>query len=153
MFSNSFLFVVIYKRNTQWILGMLLDFRKTEHTRLVARIFLRFSQVSQHPACLDHSIQTRESIWYFLNNADAIETLRFVFCRDYDPPTDKPHFTSHAIKATLDYLTGCHGGSNTLVSILCRNKVFMLFSLIVAVAVGSVGVVCCCCCFFCGNGL
>ena len=38
-------------------LGMLLD--------LVC--CLRFSQVSQHPACLDHSIQTREYIWYFLN--------------------------------------------------------------------------------------
>ena len=29
--------------------------------------FSRFSQVSQHPACLDHSIPTRESIWYFLH--------------------------------------------------------------------------------------
>ena len=56
--------------------------------------------------------------------------------RDYDPPTDKPHFTSHAIKATLEYLTGCHGGSsNTLVSILCKRKVFVL--LIVLIVRGS----------------
>ena len=26
-----------------------LDFRKAKNTRLVARVFLRFSQVSQHP--------------------------------------------------------------------------------------------------------
>ncbi|CAB3982970.1 serine- kinase ATM [Paramuricea clavata] len=45
------------------------------------------------------------------------------FIRDYDPPTEQPHFTSHAIKATLDYLTKCHDGSNnTLVSILCKRK-------------------------------
>ncbi|XP_028397502.1 serine-protein kinase ATM-like [Dendronephthya gigantea] len=44
------------------------------------------------------------------------------FIRDYDPPTERPHFTSHAINATLDYLTNCHDGSNTLVSILCKRK-------------------------------
>ena len=37
---------------------MLLDFRKAKNTRLAARVFLRFSQVSQHPACLDQSIQS-----------------------------------------------------------------------------------------------
>ena len=37
-------------------LGMLLDFRKPKKTRLTARVFLRFSQVSQHPACLDRNI-------------------------------------------------------------------------------------------------
>ena len=37
-------------------------FRKAKNTCLAACVFLRFSQVSQHPACLDHSIQTRESI-------------------------------------------------------------------------------------------
>ena len=45
---------------------------KTLTKRLMC--FLRFSQVSQHPTCLDHSIQTRESIWYFLN-----ETLKLMF--------------------------------------------------------------------------
>ena len=48
-------------------LGMLLDFRKAKTTRLVARVFLRFSQISQHPACLDHSIQTRKTIWSFFS--------------------------------------------------------------------------------------
>ena len=46
-------------------LGMLLDFRKAKNTRLAARVFLRFSQVSQHPACLDHFFQTRKTIRYF----------------------------------------------------------------------------------------
>ena len=31
------------------IFGMLLDFRKTKNTRIAARVFLRFSTVSQHP--------------------------------------------------------------------------------------------------------
>ena len=48
-------------------LRMLLDFGKAKNTPQVAHVFLRFSQVSQYPACLDHSIQTRESIWYYLN--------------------------------------------------------------------------------------
>ena len=30
-------------------LGMLLEFRKAKNTHLAARVFLRFSQVSQHP--------------------------------------------------------------------------------------------------------
>ena len=41
---------------------MLLDFRKAKNTRLAAHVFLRFSQVSQHPGCLDHVIQTRKTI-------------------------------------------------------------------------------------------
>ena len=48
-------------------LRMLLYFGKAKNTPQVAHIFLCFSQVSQHPAGLDHSIQTRESIWYYLN--------------------------------------------------------------------------------------
>ena len=32
-----------------------------KNTRLAARVFLRFSQASQRPACLDHSIQTSAS--------------------------------------------------------------------------------------------
>ena len=39
-------------------LGMLLDFRKAKNTRLAARVFLRFSTVSQHHTCLDHVIPT-----------------------------------------------------------------------------------------------
>ena len=47
---------------------MLLDFRQAKNTRLAARVFfLRFSQVSQRPACLDQSIQTWKTIWYFFN--------------------------------------------------------------------------------------
>ena len=47
-------------------IGMLLDFRKAK-TRLAAPVFLRFSQVSQHPVCLDQIIQTRKTIRYFIN--------------------------------------------------------------------------------------
>ena len=44
------------------ILGMLLvDFRKAENSRLEARVFLRFSQVSQHPACLDKKYPNTEN--------------------------------------------------------------------------------------------
>ena len=60
---TTFCLWLFYKRNTKWIPL----FRKAKNTRLAARGFLRFSLVSQHPACLDHSIQTRESIWYFLS--------------------------------------------------------------------------------------
>ena len=48
-------------------LGMLLDFRKAKNTRLAARVFVRFFTVSQHPACLDHVIQTRKTVRYFFN--------------------------------------------------------------------------------------
>ena len=41
-------------------LGKLLNFRKAKNTRLAARVFLRFSQVSQHPACLDHEYPNTE---------------------------------------------------------------------------------------------
>ena len=44
-------------------LGMLLDFRKAKNTRLAARVFLCFSQVSQHPACLVHVIQTWKTMF------------------------------------------------------------------------------------------
>ena len=47
--------------------GMLLDFGKAKNTRQADHVFLWFSQVSQHPACVDHSIQAQESTWYFLN--------------------------------------------------------------------------------------
>ena len=46
-------------------LGMLFDVPKAKNTVLAARIFLRISTVSQHPACLDHVIQTRKTIKYF----------------------------------------------------------------------------------------
>ena len=48
-------------------LGMLLDFRKAKNTHVAARVFLRFSTVSQHPACLDHVIQTQKTTRYFFN--------------------------------------------------------------------------------------
>ena len=51
------------------------DFQKAKNTVPAARVFLRFSQVSQHPACLDHSIQTREPIWYFLPLATPLYTI------------------------------------------------------------------------------
>ena len=47
-------------------LVIILKLRKAKNARLAARVFLRFSHVSQHPACLDYNIQTRETIWYFL---------------------------------------------------------------------------------------
>ena len=55
-------------------LGVLLDFRKGKTTRLVARVFLTLiSQVSQHPACLDQSIQTRKTNWYFFNHGARLK--------------------------------------------------------------------------------
>ena len=51
-------------------LGMLLDFRRAKNTRPAARVFLHFS------ACLDHSIQIRESIWYFLSRIPLYQKLR-----------------------------------------------------------------------------
>ncbi|XP_066028150.1 serine-protein kinase ATM isoform X2 [Pocillopora verrucosa] len=44
------------------------------------------------------------------------------FSRDTDPEPDPPHFTSHAIKATFDFLTRCHSGGKSLVSVLCNSK-------------------------------
>ena len=44
---------------------MLLDFRKAKNTCLAARVFLRFSTVSQHP--MDHVIQTRKTIGHYFN--------------------------------------------------------------------------------------
>ena len=43
---------------------------KAENTRLAARVFLCFSEVSQHPACLGRNIQNRESIWRFLIDSE-----------------------------------------------------------------------------------
>ena len=31
-------------------------FEKRKNTRAAARVFLRFSKISQHPACMDHAI-------------------------------------------------------------------------------------------------
>ena len=45
------------------MVSMLLEFRKAKNIRLAC--FLRFSQDSQHLACLDQSIQTRKTIRYF----------------------------------------------------------------------------------------
>ena len=42
--------------------------------------------------------------------------------RESDPEPEPPHFTSHAITATFDFLTTCHGGTS-LVSVLCNHKV------------------------------
>ena len=52
--------------------------------------------------------------------------------RETDPEPDPPFFTSHAIKATFDYLTSCHPGAKSIVSVLCTSKVFVfiLFSLL-----------------------
>ena len=47
-------------------LGMSLDFRQAQNTRLAVRVFLSFFQVSPNLACLNHSIRTRESIWYLV---------------------------------------------------------------------------------------
>ena len=62
---------------------------------------------------------------FYISLKFVFSTQSLIFChsRYYDPPTEQPYFTSHAIKATLDYLTKCHDGSNTLVSILCKRKV------------------------------
>ena len=58
-------------------LGMLLETFAAKNTRLAARVFfLRFSQVSQHPACLDQSIQTRKTIRYFFNIALVIHVFK-----------------------------------------------------------------------------
>ncbi|XP_074626555.1 serine-protein kinase ATM-like isoform X2 [Acropora palmata] len=43
------------------------------------------------------------------------------FTRESDPEPEPPHFTSHAITATFDFLTKCHGGTS-LVSVLCNHK-------------------------------
>lgn len=51
--------------------------------------------------------------------------LKVEFCNlasEYDPEPNPPYFTSYAIRATLDYLTSCHGGES-LVSVLCKTKV------------------------------
>ena len=45
--------------------------------------------------------------------------------RQTDPEPDPPFFTSHAIKATFDYLTSCHPGDKSIVSVLCTSKVFV----------------------------
>ena len=55
--------------------GMLLDFRKAKNTRLAACVFLRFSTVSQHPACLNHVIQTRKTIRYFFKPSSHISAM------------------------------------------------------------------------------
>ncbi|CAH3032263.1 unnamed protein product [Porites lobata] len=44
------------------------------------------------------------------------------FTKETDPEPDPPFFTSHAIKATFDYLTSCHPGAKSIVSILCTSK-------------------------------
>lgn len=43
------------------------------------------------------------------------------FTKETDPEPDPPYFTSHAITATFDFLTRCHGGKS-LVSVLCSHK-------------------------------
>ena len=59
---------LLCKRNTRWISVFGYYGPDTwDVPSLAARAFLHFFQVSQHPVCLDHSIQTRGSIWYFLN--------------------------------------------------------------------------------------
>ena len=50
---------------------------------------------------------------------------QLIYDRETDPEPDPPYFTSHAIKATFDYLTSCHPGGKSLVSLLCSNKVFI----------------------------
>ena len=48
-------------------LGIMLDVPKAEHTRPGIPVFFTLL-VSQCPECLNHSVQTRKSIWYFSNN-------------------------------------------------------------------------------------
>ena len=45
-------------------------------------------QKLQHPACLDHSIQTRESIWYFFNRAAKLtQEAKLLFWHTRDTQT------------------------------------------------------------------
>jgi len=44
------------------------------------------------------------------------------FTKESDPEPDPPYFTSHAIKATFDYLISCHTGGKSLISVLCSSK-------------------------------
>ena len=93
---------------------MLLDFGKAKNSHRAAHVFLCFSQVSQHPACLDHSIQARESTWYFLNlsrhlrmeNAFSTQNKKYyhidaIFYRNHgswifhNPNTVKTVFSGH----------------------------------------------------------
>ena len=60
-------------------LGCCSTFEKLKNTRLSARVFLRFSQVSQHPACLDHVIQTRKPIRYFLKIILILRDMSLLF--------------------------------------------------------------------------
>ena len=76
-------------------LGMLFDVPKAKNTRLAARVFLRISTVSQHPACLDHVIQTRKTIRYFFSNKEILQEVLLHldliirtnkrFCTKYSP--------------------------------------------------------------------
>ncbi|XP_070568138.1 serine-protein kinase ATM-like [Ptychodera flava] len=44
------------------------------------------------------------------------------FVKETDPKPNPPYFTSYTIKATLDYLTGCHQGNKSLVSLLSKSQ-------------------------------
>ena len=65
--------------------------------------------------CVYHSYDYRPNI--YINITELVDN------RDTDPEPDPPHFTSHAIKATFDFLTRCHSGGKSLVSVLCNSKV------------------------------
>ena len=83
---------LFYERNTKWIplfeywdpntldVARLLKSQKHSPSRWCF-FFLHFSQVSQHPACLDHSIQIRESIWYFLSGYQNLK-ISLMFYND-----------------------------------------------------------------------
>lgn len=52
-------------------------------------------------------------------------------CRELDPVPNPPYFSSHVIKATLDYLSKCHSANHkSLVAILSKTPVQCLIYLL-----------------------
>lgn len=52
-------------------------------------------------------------------------------CRELDPVPNPPYFSSHVIKATLDYLSKCHSANpKSLVAILSKTPVQCLIYLL-----------------------
>ena len=53
------------------------------------------------------------------------------FCLHSDPEPCPPHYSSHAVRATLDYLPSCYGSTalgNTFIRLLSKKKVRLHFS-------------------------
>lgn len=57
-------------------LGTLQNFRKAKNTRLAARVFLRFSTVRQHSACLEGRIRQKGEWKLLLLNVNTKVTQR-----------------------------------------------------------------------------